>query len=213
MNEEETFATRSRREAEERLEAAAAQDPESESDPKQLAASEVSTRDVRKEIAVAVAVMVIGVGLVLYAGSIREGSIPDPITSSGLPRLTGILLIVFGAIATVQNAMFLRRGQRRIASTGGDDEPGFDSSAGRAFAFLAGAAVWAYMVDRVGYFIATPIALAAALAAMGIRTWGKLILIPLVFTAVAWLMFYEVLGIQLPLGFLESTMRDLGVIA
>ena len=211
MEEDETLATRSRRSAEERLEAGAA---DREVGPQRGDDADVTTRTVGRELVLAVTVMIIGVGLIVYAGTIREGSIPDPITSQGLPRGTGVLLILFGALITARTLAYARRHPgRRIPSTGGDDEPGFPSSAARAFAFLAGSALWAYLVDRLGYFIVTPVILAAGLAAMGIRSWLKIVLISVGFTIVAWLMFYEILGIQLPLGLFESSARRIGIIA
>jgi putative tricarboxylic transport membrane protein len=213
---DETYADRSRRSAEERLEHASVSDP-TDADEAVLSNEDVdvATRDLRKEVAVAAVVVVVGIAFIVLSAGIRQGSIPDPITSSGLPRIVGGMLMLFGGVLTGRYVLAWVRhpDQLRVPSAGGDDEVGFPASATRAFLFLAGCGVWAWTVPRIGYFIATPLALAAALAAMGIRSRVKLVAISLGFTIIAWLMFYELLGIQLPLGFLEAPARDLGVIA
>jgi hypothetical protein len=172
----------------------------------------VRTRDVRSEIAVAVAVVAIGVAFIVLALDIRQGSIPDPITARGLPILVGASMIVFGLVPLVRATLIAVRPPKRrtLDSEGSDDEPGFPSSAWRVMWFALGSLAWVQLVDVVGHFVATPIALAAGLVSLGMRNWVPIAAIAAGFTLAAWFLFATALGIPLPLGVFEDAFRNMG---
>jgi hypothetical protein len=192
-------------------------DPEALSDP----TSEVRdldwkhrTRHIGSEIALSAFFVTVGAGLMVAARSIRSGSIPDPITSAGMPRLTGILLIVFGGVmlARFVGRVLRDRATYRVASQGDNDEPGHPSSFVRPLAVVVVSLVWTWAVARIGYFLATPLLIAAVLRIMDVRSRGKLIAVPLGFTVVVWILFAEVLGIGFPLGFMDTPLRRAGLV-
>jgi putative tricarboxylic transport membrane protein len=172
----------------------------------------VRTRDVRSEIAMAAAVIAVGVAFIVLALDIRQGSIPDPITARGLPIIVGASMIVLGLVPLARATLGALRPprQRTVDSEGSDDEPGFPSTAWRVMCFALGALAWVRLVDVVGHFVATPVALAAALISLGMRQWLMITAIAVSFTLIAWLLFATALGIPLPLGILEEFFRDLG---
>jgi hypothetical protein len=172
----------------------------------------VRTRDVRSEIAVAAAVIAIGAAFIVLALDIRQGSIPDPITARGLPILIGASMIVFGSVPLLRATIVALRPPRRrtVDSEGSDDEPGFPSSAWRVMCFALGSLAWVQLVDVVGHFVATPIALAAGLISLGMRRWLLIAAIAVCFTLIAWFLFATALGIPLPLGVFEQIFRDMG---
>lgn len=166
------------------------------------------------EIALSAFFVVVGIGLVVTARSIRAGSIPDPITSAGMPRLAGILLIAFGGVMLARFAVQALRQPKtyRVPSQGDNDESGHPSSFLRPVAIVVTALLWTWAVARIGYFLATPPLIAVVMRIMDVRTRGKLIAVPLGFTVVVWILFAEILGIGFPLGFMDTPLRRAGFI-
>lgn len=172
------------------------------------------SRHIGIEIALSAFFVAIGIGLVVLAGSIRAGSIPDPITSAGMPRIAGALLTVFAGVMLARFvALALRNPQNyRIASQGDNDEVGHPSSFLRPVLVVVTALIWTWAIDRIGYFLATPLLILAVLWVMDVRSRSKLIAVPLGFTVIVWLLFAELLGIGFPLGFMDSPLRQVGFI-
>lgn len=172
------------------------------------------TRHLGAEIALSAFFVLLGLSLVILSGSIRAGSIPDPITSAGMARLAGVFLLVFGGIVLLRLiARALRRPDAlRIPSQGENDEPGHPSTFLRPFAVAVATLLWAWGVARIGYFLATPILLAVVLRIMDVRSTVKLAVVPVGFTVIVWVLFAEVLGIGFPLGFMDTPLRRIGFI-
>ncbi|QEP09050.1 tripartite tricarboxylate transporter TctB family protein (plasmid) [Glutamicibacter sp. PAEs-4] len=63
--------------------------------------------------------------------------------------------------------------------------------------------VYVSVMDSLGYITSTVLFLALALLLMGIRKIPLLVVIPVGFSTVLFLMFYNVFGVSLPRGFLE----------
>lgn len=175
---------------------------------------ERTTRHLGAEIVLSGLFALIGVGLVALSGSIRAGSIPDPITSAGMPRLTGYLLIFFSGVMLVRYAAASVRRPRtwRVPSQGDNDEPGHPSSLVRPLAVVVAGLAWTWAVDLVGYFLAMPLLVVAVLRIMDVRSRAKLVAVPIGFTVVIWLLFAEMLGIKFPLGFMDTPLREIGFI-
>ena len=174
--------------------------------------TDVTVRDVRLETAVAVAGVVIGAAFIFFGSQLRQGAIPDPVTTGGMPVGTGIFIIVLSAIVGLRAIRAWSRGAELVPSEGSNDEPGFPASWTRVVVFVAGSMLWTFLLPRIGYVIATPVFLALALRLFGVRSWLKLTLVPVIFTAVCWYLFGQVLAIQIPWGFLEPWAREVGLI-
>lgn len=172
------------------------------------------SRHIGIEIALSAFFVALGVGLVVLAGSIRPGSIPDPVTSAGMPRIAGVLLVAFAGVMLARFvAQALRNPQNyRIASQGDNDEVEHPSSFLRPVLIVVTALIWTWAIDRIGYFLATPLLILAVLWVMDVRSKSKLIAVPLGFTVIVWVLFAEFLGIGFPLGFMDSPLRRVGFV-
>ena len=158
------------------------------------------TRDIRSEIAVAAAAVLLGGALIWFAASIRAGSVPDPITSAGLPRIAGGVIVAFAGLVLVRTINRWRTdpSELLVPSEGEDDEPGHPSTFLRPVGFVAACFAWVWAMSTVGYFIATPLFMVGALWGMGVVGWKKMVFVPIGFTVLIWVLFYELLGIDLP---------------
>ena len=56
------------------------------------------TMDKRLDLAVAVGVALLGMFILITSRDIRTGSLPDPVTSRGLPNIAGALLVIGGIV-------------------------------------------------------------------------------------------------------------------
>lgn len=63
--------------------------------------------------------------------------------------------------------------------------------------------VYAMLWELVGFLIVSPFALFALIYLMGKRNWGKMAVVSVIVPIVAWGVFRYLLGITLPMGFLE----------
>lgn len=169
-------------------------------------------RDVRSEAAVAVGVVIFGALFIILGSRLRQGAIPDPVTTGGMPIGIGVMLVVLGSVVASRAINAWRRHEIQILSEGGNDEPGYPASWMRTFAFAAGCLVWAYLIPRLSYVLMTPIFLGLALWGFGVRSWRKLIIVPIAFTTISWYLFGRILTVRLPWGVFESWAREMGLI-
>jgi protein-S-isoprenylcysteine O-methyltransferase Ste14 len=170
------------------------------------------TMDKRVELAVAAAVVLFGVLLIVDARGIEEGLLPDPIGSRGMPEITGIFLIIVGIILGVMRlATWSVLPGHLVPSEGHEDEEGHPASWVRAFSIILAAWLSVWLQRSLSYLIATPLFLFVALWFLGVRSWGKLIAFPIIFTLAVWCIFSQVLGFVIPLGFLTPFARSLGL--
>ena len=170
------------------------------------------TMDKRVELAVAGAVVLFGVLLIVDARGIEEGLFPDPIGSRGMPEITGIFLIIVGIILGVMRLrIWSALPGHLVPSEGHEDDEGHPASWVRAFSVILAAWLSVWLLKTLSYLIATPLFLFAASWFLGVRSWGKLIAFPIIFTVAVWCIFSQVLGFIIPLGFLTPFARSLGL--
>jgi len=167
--------------------------------------------DRRIDIAVCVAVFLLGLAIFVLSGDIRQGSIRDPIGPDGWPKLLGILMMLTMGANILRRLVFWRSEQSDMVSSDGDkdDMPGVPSSFVRPFAMLGAGFVWVLVVPWTGFIVATSAILIFGLALMRVRTPGKLLLVPLLLSLGAWLMFGALFGIRLHAGPIEHALLDL----
>jgi len=169
--------------------------------------------DKRVDLVLSLLWVVFGIVTVYVATGFRVGGFPDPVTARGLPYVTGTYLVVAGIVLAVRRIMTSSQIPGRYAvSEGREDEPGYPASWRRSFALVALAALWAYSLKYAGFLVATPVMIFAMLWLMEVRSAAKLILFPLLFSFFSWLIFSQVLGVILPLGFLSPWARRWGLI-
>ena len=174
--------------------------------------ADVTVRDVRLESAVATAAILAGGAFIYFGAQLRQGAIPDPVGTGGMPIGTGIFIIVMAGFVLARALRAWGQSHALVPSEGSNDEPGFAASWVRVIVFVVGSMLWTFLLPRISYVIATPVFLALGLHLFGIRSWMKLTLVPVIFTGVCWYLFGQVLAIQLPWGFLEPWAREVGLI-
>lgn len=187
-------------------------------DPRNVAGEEQAETirielDKRVDVFLSLLWVAFGIMTVTIATGFRVGGFPDPVTARGLPYFTGSYLVVAGVLLAARRIMTWSQIPGRYAvSEGREDEPGYPSSWLRSFSIAALAALWAFSLKYAGFLVVTPLMMFAMLWLMKVRSTLKLILFPLLFSFFSWLIFSQVLGVILPMGFLSPWARRWGLI-
>lgn len=169
--------------------------------------------DKRVDLVISLVWIAFGIMTVTIATGFRVGGFPDPVTARGLPYFTGSYLVIAGIVLAVRRIMTWSQIPGRYAvSEGREDEPAYPASWVRSFTIAALAALWAYSLKYAGFLVATPVMMFAMLWLMEVRSTMKLIVFPLLFSLFSWLIFSQVLGVILPMGFLSPWARRWGLI-
>jgi hypothetical protein len=171
------------------------------------------TMDKRVDLMVIVAMFLLGVFVVIAARGFRPGTMPDPITSQGMPIIMGIFFIIVGSVMGVLRLMTWRALPGNfVPAEGKTDEEGHTASPLRAFCIAAAGLLWVWLISALGYLFVTPLFLVAGLLLMGVRSRLKIIAFPVIYTLVTWVIFSQVLKIVVPLGLLTDYFRELRLI-
>jgi putative tricarboxylic transport membrane protein len=167
--------------------------------------------DRRIDIAVAAAFALLGLFMIWQASLIREGMMRDPIGPRAAFYACGAVLVIGGAVVILGH---LRRWSQQahhlVRNEGTADEMDFPSSALRAWGLIALVTIFAVLFQPLGFLIATPVFIVAALAVMGKRNWGVMAVIAVIFTAVTYGIFAQILSVRIPVGPLTPLFRELG---
>jgi putative tricarboxylic transport membrane protein len=170
------------------------------------------TMDKRIDLAIALAIVLLGVLMLVWARDIQAGQIPDPITSRGLPNIMGIFFIIGGSIlGMLRLKTWSALPGNFVPEEGKTDEKGHPASWVRTFGIATGALLWVWLLDPLGYVFVTPLFMLVFLLVMGVRSWMQIIGFPTIFTLATWYIFSQVLQIILPLGPLAPFLRSLGL--
>jgi Tripartite tricarboxylate transporter TctB family len=169
--------------------------------------------DRRIDLGIGIAIVLIGIGVLFMSQHIRStGPVVDAIGPRAFPYMIGIFFLVGGGW-TVLNR--LRRWQSEaghsIEGDGEPDEPDVPASAWQSFAVMTCCALYIAALTTLGYPIATPVFVIAALKAMRMKSWPAVLLIALVYTAATYVIFGHYLRVDLPLGPLTDAFRALGL--
>ena len=168
--------------------------------------------DKRIDLAIAIAGILIGVFILVETRNISAGSVVDPITSRGLPVAGGILFIILGAVLTLIRLLTWSRFPGNfIPMEGKEDDEGHPASWIRAWVVIVAAWLSTWLLKPLGFLLATPPFLLLFLLVMGVRSWGRLIGYPIIYTLVTWYIFSQPLRVILPLGPLTPLARSLGL--
>lgn len=165
--------------------------------------------DRRIDLIVALAMALIGLGIIWAASGIKSGMMRDPIG----PRMAFYIcggMLASGGFWIAAGHLGIGRKRRAATDDGVADERGIPASAARAFALMVGAAAFGLALKPAGFLIATPLFMAFALALLGKRDIASVVIVPVVFTVSAFLVFSSALGVRLPLGPLTEPFRALG---
>ena len=137
-----------------------------------------------------------GIGLLIFAAfyfersfAISTGLASDRLGPSFFPRVLATVLALLAAVL-----------MGRALSDRSDPAPLSKVRVTRLFAILTLTVVWALLLPRVGFLIATPLLLGTVMWTMGLRRWRGLIGVSLGMTLVLYLVFVRFLKVLLPLG-------------
>jgi putative tricarboxylic transport membrane protein len=169
--------------------------------------------DRRIDLAIGIAIVLIGLGVILMSQHIRPtGPVVDTIGPRAFPYMIGVFFFVGGSW-TVFNRLRLwrRESGNSIDSDGEPDEPDVPASAWQSFAVITCCVLYTAALSPVGYPIATPIFVIAALKAMRMKSWPTVFVIALVYTAATYVIFGHYLRVDLPLGPLAGVFHSLGL--
>ncbi len=169
--------------------------------------------DTRIDLAVAALVAAFGLAVVLVALTIPDGLYRDAVGPRAVPIGVGVLILVCGAAVALRRlrALAPTRGWR-AEEEGTGDEPGHPASLGRALGVMALTAAYAAAFAPLGYLLATPAFVAGALWIMQERRPLRVAAIAIVWTAVTWTLFAQVLHVRIPVGPLRTLFREWGLV-
>jgi putative tricarboxylic transport membrane protein len=159
--------------------------------------------DKRKDLAVAVAIALLGLAIAILGTQVNLGRVRDPVGARALPIAVGVMICVGGLFLAGRRLVRWSRDATIIAAEGTEDEPSVPGSTLRAVSVWALCFAYAALLSRVGFLIGTPVLLAVLLWIMGVRRPLRLGLVTVLAVAVIFAIFDLVFGVRLPLGPLE----------
>lgn len=176
-----------------------------EAPPGNVALAEESppaTVDRRADLAIALFVTMLGLAVVYLSRGIRHGVLQDPIGPAGFASVLGSLLAAIGLILLIRRLATWRRSVNgRVYADGGEgDEPNLPASGIRPFVMLAVGSGWAFMLPRIGFIAATWLACVVGMFAMRTRSVVKLVVVPIAFSLLTWVLFTRLSGLRFPAG-------------
>jgi putative tricarboxylic transport membrane protein len=116
-------------------------------------------------------------------------------------------------VVIARHLLAIRAGHSVLAAPEGTlDTEGHPASFRRAAALAGVCFAYALLLQPLGYLIATPIFILAALRVLDQRNWGRNVIIALCFTIIAYLVFAMALGVRMPLGPLTELFRQWGIV-
>lgn len=147
---------------------------------------------------VAAGVLLLGGAVVLFeAIGIAADSGAGPQQSGFFPLIVGIGLVFFGLAFGIRTT--LRPDEAMLARAAEEHR---NTHWRTLWIVIAGLLVYAFLLDPLGYIIATTLFLAATVWVVGRRTVVRDILIAVLFATAVYFSFTELLGVRLPAGLL-----------
>lgn len=140
-----------------------------------------------------------------YTRRIPEGSLPDPLRSNGLPNLLGYFLLGAGALLALRRIVELVRSRDRAAvHEGKPDELRYPVVPLRPVIVAVTVFLFFHQLERVGYLLGAAVTMAVGLFLMEKRGRAMLVVFPIAFAVLTWVIFSLALRIPLqpfPAGF------------
>jgi hypothetical protein len=167
--------------------------------------------DRRVDIAVAAAFLFLGAFMIWGASEIKQGMVRDPIGPRAAFYVCGGVLVL-GAVAVIVGHLrkWSLQASHAVRNEGTADEVGYPSSAWRVWGLMGLVGCFALLFERLGFLLSVPLFVFIALAALGKRNWVGMVIVAVIFTAVNYGIFAQVLNLRLPVGPLTQLFRDLG---
>lgn len=167
--------------------------------------------DSRRDLLMALSVVALGIFVMAIAQTIHAGIYRDAVGPRAFPLAIGVLFIVNGGIVAVQRLRNMNAGRGYlVAAEGTEDEAEYPASAMRAAFVIVLTFAYAAAFQPLGYLLATPLYVVAALAAMSERRWLVSVGIAVVWTIATYVIFAQGLAVRMPVGPLRSVFRAIG---
>lgn len=144
--------------------------------------------------------LALGIFILIATGFIR---IPEAASNVGprfMPYFAGALLTVAAGWALIEAL----RGKSVTPEENELTDPAERFNLPRVLLLLGSIVFFAGLLDMLGYFVVAPLSFFGLLYSFGARRWLTMILSSLVVPLVVFVLFAEVLGIDLPLGPFEG---------
>jgi len=163
--------------------------------------------DSRKDLILALAIIVLGIAVIWIAHSWPEPLIRDAVGPRAFPYGLGLLFVVGGAFVIVQRVRNMNAaGGYLLPDEGEEEEEGVPASGLRALTLMGLCALYTFALNPIGFVIATPPFIALSLLLMKENKPVLVVLTSLIFTAVTYLIMHTLLGGRLPPGLLEGML-------
>ena len=127
----------------------------------------------------------------------------DPAGPGGIPKILAAGIAGIGVLLIVGSFLLKKEGKGKPFFTRGELLV--------TVALTAISVAYILLLPVLGYLIATPLLIASILVTLGRRKPLPVILISVVATLVLFLLFYSLLRVNLPLGFMRTTIDSLGI--
>jgi putative tricarboxylic transport membrane protein len=144
---------------------------------------------------VGVAAAALGLGTIVLAGSLREGTATGGPGARFLPVLLGGLMVLLGGIIALGRAA-------APSPPSGTDATG-DGGLARPLVVLAAVACYALLFERLGFLLSTMPVLAFLLVVHGELRWGVVLAVSVLASAGTYALFGLWLKVPLPSGLLD----------
>lgn len=169
--------------------------------------------DRRIDMLVALGFVLGGLLIIWQASLIKSGMMRDPVGPRAAFYLCGGLMTGGGIIVILRNLLAIRRNRTVLAAPEGTlDTEGYPAVFWRAAALAGVCFAYAFLLQPLGYLIATPLFILAALGVLDQRNWLRNLVIALCFTVIAYLVFAMALGVRMPHGPLTDLFRQWGIV-
>ncbi|RPH51263.1 MAG: tripartite tricarboxylate transporter TctB family protein [Desulfobacteraceae bacterium] len=139
-------------------------------------------------------VLLFGTGYLWEAIRMEEANIGDPLGPKVFPIILGALMVALGLSLLIR-------------PMGGSQSQPFTKTAAYVFVLAGLLCAYGFGIEWIGYPAATFLFLLAASRLLGEKSWVACIVIPLALSLGIFGLFTRVLGIPLPLGFIEKLME------
>lgn len=127
----------------------------------------------------------------------------DPAGPGGIPKILSVGIAAIGIILIAGS--FLMKNKQK-------EKPLFTRKELMiTVSLLAICLVYILVLPYIGYLLATPLLIASILFSLGSRSAKSILLISAITTLLLFLMFYSVLKVNLPLGFMLPFIKSLGL--
>lgn len=145
------------------------------------------------------ALLVLLGGVILFVVSGYPKMAGQDVGPSMFPGISAALLMTFGSILFVRGWMAAAPG--RLIAFG--DWIASPRHIAAGLSVIAGCALYTAFASRIGFLLIVPPLLFAWHITFGVK-WRTTLISAVLTTAMVWILFYKVLGVPLPWGFLKN---------